>query len=174
MGYETRLLIGHLMEENNNLHYFLKLAEVDLSKCGYEGNLPDLIGKAVGTENALNLKQAYYSKQFKVQKDKTMELVQERERQNFLHISDEDFNNIVNKTMQLSEEWEDYVTEDSYGSTLRAVPIERVIEAMSEDMAFTKLSGEPPYRRYEMALPLLKTVKKRWKGNKIYCILFGY
>jgi hypothetical protein len=86
---------------------------------------------------------------------------------------------MIEKVINEAEEWEQDIRCDSYGTVLRAVPIDMVIEAISNELKLAKEKGESPYyRRYVMALPLLKTIKRTFKSTKrnpkIFCILFGH
>ena len=171
MGYETRLIVGqvHKGVKDENTMYFLKMAEVDLGKCGSEGAMSDLIDKALGEKNVLNLQEVYYCRGFSINREKVTEDVKEKIVK-LSPISEEEIMGIANKVMDISESWEDMVKEDSYGEPLRAVPIELVIKAMSKAVK----EDTPPYRRFEMALPLLKVIKKRFTEGTVFCILFGY
>lgn len=172
MGYETRLLIGQVHTSIGD-NYFLKIAEVDLCKCGHEGPMSDLIDKVISKDNILGLEETYYSTSIQIRTDKVKEHLIGGAR-NVEGLTEEMLDKIVNE----AEGWEQDIRCDSYGTVLRAVPIDMVIEAISKEMKLSKEKGESPYRRYIMALPLLKTIRSTFKSTKrkltIFCILFGY
>jgi hypothetical protein len=58
-------------------------------------------------------------------------------------------------------------TEDHYGNALRAIPVSHVLQALRED------AKREPYRRFLLALPLVRAFKKHFKGNA-YAVLYGY
>lgn len=169
MGYETRMIVGQIHDDiEENPTYFSKIAEVDLCKCGHEGAMSDLINKVTSKDNVLNLREVYYSRQFSIRKDKVAEKFEEIADK--LSLPVEAVSKVSEELIEVAEGWEDEIKTDSYGTPLRAVPIDMVIKAMRKSMK----EETPPYRRYEMALPLLKVAKKRFETKKLYCVLYGY
>jgi hypothetical protein len=172
MGYETKLMIGQIYD-NAKENYFLQIAEVDLCKCGYEGPMSNLIDKVMSKDNVLGLKETYYTHQFQVRKEEVKKHLIGGER-NIEGLTEE----MLDKVIEEAESWEHDIRTDSYGDVLRAVPVEMVIEAIKKTMQIAKAAGEKPYRRYLMALPLLKTIKRTFghtkRNQRIFCILYGY
>jgi hypothetical protein len=64
------------------------------------------------------------------------------------------------------EEFE--IKTDCYGAPLRLVPIKEVLEAIVTD---NKLE---PYRRFKMAIALLREMIRGFKGEELYCVLRGH
>lgn len=57
---------------------------------------------------------------------------------------------------------------DSYGDYRRFVPLDKCIKAMKES------NEDNPYRRYDIALAMMKAVKKGFKGDDIGCVFYGH
>jgi hypothetical protein len=133
--------------------------------------MSDLIDKVISKDNILKLEETYYSRSIQIRTDK----VKEKLIGNVEGLTE----TMIEKVINEAEEWEQDIRCDSYGTVLRAVPIDMVIEAISNELKLAKEKGESPYyRRYVMALPLLKTIKRTFKSTKrnpkIFCILFGH
>jgi len=60
------------------------------------------------------------------------------------------------------------ISKDCYGSTLFAVAPEKVLKMMQDANKIEK------YRRYNAAIPLLKSLIKDFKGQNLTCILYGH
>ena len=178
MGYETKLIVGQVMDklDSEDLNYFLRIAEVDLSKC-CEGNFEVLINKALGKENVLKLKEVYFSDTFKIRREEASKSLSEtfkNEPKKFPHVSEEDVLQIAEIAFDAAEDYESETNQDCYGEALRAVPLKLVIKAISEDVKEDGKNGFVPYRRLAMVLPMLKIMNKRFPNNSIFCILYGH
>ena len=65
--------------------------------------------------------------------------------------------------------WDDEIREDQYGEKLKAVPLDEVISLLKEEI---KSDGSNPYRRFVLALALLKSVKQGWSSSDRMTVLF--
>lgn len=66
-----------------------------------------------------------------------------------------------------SDNGNDLIGLDLYGSYRRFIPIEEVIDALKES------NKKESYRRFDIALAMLKSVKKTFSDN-IGCVFFGH
>ena len=75
MGYETKLIIGEVMDkmESEPKNYFLEMATANLSKCCY-GTFEALINKALDKNNPLKLKEVFSLGHTKYQEKKFLKL----------------------------------------------------------------------------------------------------
>jgi hypothetical protein len=60
------------------------------------------------------------------------------------------------------------INQDSYGSRLFAIAPEKVLKMMQ------KANRKEKYRRYNAAIPLLKSLIKDFEGENLTCILYGH
>lgn len=161
MGYETKLIIGR-KSTGGGKTYFLIDVEIELSKCGGTGYLPELIEKVLDQENKGNYEEVYYSETFQINREKVYPKLEE------LGVE----SNVIDKIFDECESWEDETHEDSYGEPLRAVPTVEVYEALTKQMAQNLLDGELPYRRYLMAESVLKITMETFRES--FVILYGH
>lgn len=59
------------------------------------------------------------------------------------------------------------INKDKYGEELKTFPIDIVIAALEKDI-------KANYRRFNIALDFLKSIKENWKDQEVSVILFGY
>lgn len=60
------------------------------------------------------------------------------------------------------------ISTDRYGSQLFSIDPKEVLKLMEQE------NKPEPYRRYNAAIPMLKSLIKDFKGEKLTCILYGY
>ena len=64
----------------------------------------------------------------------------------------------------------EFIGIDPYGYYRSFVPIDNVIKELKEKTADKTNS----YRRYDIALAMLKAIKKTFKGSEVGCLFFGH
>lgn len=66
---------------------------------------------------------------------------------------------------------------DGYGSYRKFVPLQEVIDLLNSYIKNAKDKGEKPYRRFTIALTLLKSIKSSFKNSdthEIGCLFYGH
>jgi len=161
--------------------YFLKLGEVNLCKCGYEGALPELIANATSDKNPNGYPEVHFSTTFKVRQDKTIQSLNKNHKSLVddvkCNLNGYSLEDVVSTISENAEGWEHDIYTDSYGSKLRAVPIKEVYDAMLMSQAEHTIRNGGEYRRYTMALALLKTTMEGFNTDgesDVSVVLWGY
>lgn len=204
MGYETKLIIGQLgtpgISLDGDSRYFLRMATLDLCKCGYESELYK-IGTNVNERNKVVPKykdipraKVHWSNSFDIDTENiTKSLLGEHnfesnksydiERQ-ILGTDRETIEDRLDSLKEVIEGWESKVTTDSYGDELIAIPLTVVRDALILDSANHIVENEGrSYRRFDIALALVESMLKAFPEREVekddhdwnlYCVLWGY
>jgi len=187
MGYESKLIVGQLglPTKGEKSSYFLRIANINLCKCGHEGPLSSLIAIATerdNTERNLKFPLVHWSEMFSVRQDKVLESLEDEKKLSG-RVNPDILKEVVQIISETAESWETNITEDNYGSKLRAVPVKEVYDAMLKSNAQSILEDGHGYRRYEVALAMLKSlmegfpygeVEEDGYDRNLYCVLWGY
>ena len=65
------------------------------------------------------------------------------------------------------------ITEDAYGDPVSPVDVDALIRALEADLDTTDYGGKG-YRRFELALSILKVMKDRWPNETLTVLTYGH
>jgi hypothetical protein len=63
---------------------------------------------------------------------------------------------------------------DDYGNYRKFVPIQEVIDTLQKEIKEANERGEHPYRRFIIALDLLKSLQENFSHEELGCLFYGH
>jgi hypothetical protein len=150
------------------------LAFVELSKCGYEGPVPDLIAKHTkkadkGTKPTFAL--------YAMNPDRQHEAVELLRELAEIHTPESQLclGMDAKEIDKLSNQIEDgYITQDCYGQWLGVIEVDDMIDALKKEMENAEKCEHDYYRRFKWALTLLTVIKETWPEGGLKVITYGH
>ena len=193
MGYEIRVHIGRKtkpcsMDEGKGV-YFLRDAKIDLGKIGHESSIGELSSEAGSTWEACQITgnpspydKVYWSEQFKINQEKTLETIKKKDENLLLGLGGEErAEEIIEEIANYAEDWEHDIIEDPYGCILMAVPAHEMLEAIEKDQERYIEEFEEPFYKFELLKTVVEAFKKARSYEKggqhqcdCYCVVSGY
>ncbi len=169
MGYETRIHVVSKYTFREEPPMGQELAMIDLSKCGYDGPLEALMKKyRRNSKEGGKPTFALYARNPERQQE-AVEVLRKVANNVEKHGNEEK----AKYLKKLSNHIEDgTITTDCYGDFLSVIPIDEFITALEEELRVNE-----PYRRFQWALVLLKSIRDTWdEGHKedLAVVTFGH
>jgi hypothetical protein len=166
MGYEIRIHVvaPHTFLASDQPQTGSELAVLDLCKCGYDGAVSKVVQKAIDkAKKSEGPGFALWPNNPDRQQEAT-EFLREVAECDVKSLS-------MNKEAidKLSNDIEDgYITKDRYGEPLGVIELDEFIAALEED------NKAEPYRRFQWALALLKSIKETHQESTIKVVTYGH
>ena len=175
MGYETTLVVCDNYGKKMGYHNII--ATVELSKCGSQTHFGGLIKKAHDSLQA-NPKRKEIDKLIE-RHSRLIENLREEGQEKWEGEKYGEYSEVYGKLKRVSpfiyhsdHNHEDF--SDCYGDNLLRATVDEMIEALERDIAEDILKGEKPYRRFTIALGVLKEAIDGFDKKRLTCILYGH
>ena len=194
MGYEVKVIIGRKCPldgfDGDKGNYFLRSAQIDLGKIGYESSIISLASEAESTYDACQVTgnpsrydKVYWSDLFKIRQEKILETIKEEDEDLLLRLGGEEkAEELIEDISKYAESWETETLEDCYGSKFIAIPLDEMLEAVIKNQEEWVEEMEEPYYKFDLLKEIITSFKKNGsyvneEGNEVcnyYCVVYGY